>query len=59
MAFYYILEIVKKETEIEIRERELLQKEVELEQAKFGQTQSKKVAQERLREIKTWEEIIW
>lgn len=33
-------------------------KEIELEQDKFGQTQSKKVAQERLREIKTWEEII-
>lgn len=54
-------ELLKKETnEIEKKKitAKLKKKRIELAQAQFGMTQQQKTAQERLREVKTWETII-
>jgi hypothetical protein len=52
--------ISKETNEIKIKklEAKLKKKRVELAQSQFGMTQQAKTAQERLREIKTWEPII-
>jgi cob(I)alamin adenosyltransferase len=53
-------QIEKGDNPIEIKKlrAKLKKKRVELAQAEFGMTQQRKTAQERLREVKTWEGII-
>ena len=53
-------QIAKETDDIEIKklEAKIKKKKVTLAQKQFGATQSQKMAQERLREIRTWEEII-
>ena len=52
--------LIKEEDEIEKKklEAKIKKKKITLGQKQFGLTQSQKMAQERLREIRTWEDII-